>query len=245
MADTRFRVRQMNRDDVPFGKGQCDIRLQVDNEVEVAVQRDVVSIHTISGQEARDDGSECNQPLPDRDLRGFQFEVKDSRNDIRLVSEPSRRNDFTAIVRIRDGAGGFGRYHFRLSWEITGSIGPEPRRDRPDGAFAWNNAMSFRDPGRGSAVFNGADVRRIFDATVDIDRGGRIVVSFRTDRGRPLVFTGTMMRPEGRGLKADVVSEDRRLHGPMFLTVDERRVLSISLEATNGRDRLRVNWDRR
>src|SRR5437870_12361328 len=77
MAETQFRVRRTTRDDIPLGKGQCDIRLQVDNEVEVAVYRDVVSIRTISGREARDDGSECNEPLPDRDLRDFNFEVKD------------------------------------------------------------------------------------------------------------------------------------------------------------------------
>src|SRR5437016_5543383 len=91
IADTQFRVRQTNRDDIPLGKGQCDIRLQVDNEVEVAVYRDVVSIRTLSGRDARDDGSECNAPLPDRDLRDFNFEVKDSRGDIRLLSPPDRR----------------------------------------------------------------------------------------------------------------------------------------------------------
>src|SRR5215471_5910440 len=86
MADTQFRVRQSTRDDIPFGKGQCDIRLQVDNEVAVAVYRDTVSIRTIAGRDARDDGSECNAPLPDRDLRDFNFEVKDSRGDIRLLN---------------------------------------------------------------------------------------------------------------------------------------------------------------
>ena len=82
--------------------------------------------------------------------------------------------------------------------------------------------------------------------TVNVDRGGRILVSFRGERGRPLSFTGTVIASEGGRLKADVVSEDRRLHGPMYISVDGRQnVNSISLEATDGRDRLRVNWDRR
>src|SRR5437867_9146414 len=97
MAETQFRVRRTTRDDVPLGKGQCDIRLQVDNEVEVSVRGDQVSIRTMAGQEARDDGSECNAPLPSRDVGGVNFEVRDSRGDIRLLAEPSRRNDFTAI----------------------------------------------------------------------------------------------------------------------------------------------------
>src|SRR5450755_1630801 len=84
-SDTRFRVARMTRNDVPLGKGQCDIRLQVDNEVEVAVRGDMVVSRTLAGQDARDDGSECNFPLPDRDPRGFSFQVIDSRNEIRLV----------------------------------------------------------------------------------------------------------------------------------------------------------------
>src|SRR6185436_3722161 len=120
-ADTQFRIRRMTRDDVPLGKGQCDIRLQVDNEVEVAVRRDTVSIRTIAGRDAYDDGSECNAPLPDRDVGGVAFDVRDKRNEIQMLAEPSRRNDFAVIVRIRDSSGGQGRYHFRLTWNQTGS----------------------------------------------------------------------------------------------------------------------------
>src|SRR5262245_34494611 len=97
-ADTQFQIRRMTRDDVPLGKGQCDIRLQVDNEVEVAVHRDTVRIRTVVGREAYDDGSECNAPLPDRDVGPIGFEVRDKRNEIRLIAEPTRRNNFTAIV---------------------------------------------------------------------------------------------------------------------------------------------------
>ena len=260
LADTRIQIRRMTRDDVPLGKGQCDIRLQVDNEVEVAVRRDMLTVRTISGRDARDDGSECNAPMPDRDLEGFNFEVKESRNDIRLLAEPSRRNDFTAIVRIRDSSGGEGRYHFRLTWQMTGTgygrgNGPSRRDDdeRPRGGpgFSWNNTISFRGNGRGAASWNTRgepqSELRLSDVTVEIDRGGKIVAYFRADRGRALTFTGQVMGSEGPGrFKADVTSEDRRLHGPMYLSVDDRRqVNSITLEATDGRDHMRLSWDRR
>ena len=90
----------MTRDDVPLGKGQCDIRLQVDNEVEVHMRGDQVTVRTISGQEARDDGSECNAPLPNRDVGGFSFEVKDSRNEIRMLAEPSLTKDAAKNMRL-------------------------------------------------------------------------------------------------------------------------------------------------
>ena len=74
-ADTQFQARKMTRGDVPLGKGQCDIRLRVDNEAEVSVRGDTVSVRTISGRDARDDGSECNEPLPDRNIRSEERRV--------------------------------------------------------------------------------------------------------------------------------------------------------------------------
>ena len=42
------------------------------------------------------------------------------------------------------------------------------------------------------------------------------------------------------------MSEDRRLRGPMWVSVDDRRQVNrVSLEATDGRDRMRLNWDRK
>jgi len=43
-----------------------------------------------------------------------------------------------------------------------------------------------------------------------------------------------------------VVSSDRRYRGPMFLSVGDRdNVNSISFEGGDGRDRMRITWDRR
>jgi hypothetical protein len=259
VADTQFRIRQMTRDDVPYGKGQCDIRLQVDGEVEASVRGDSVYIHTLRGQDARDDGSECNMPLPRRDIAALNFEVKDSRNEIRLVQRPDRRSDYAAVVYIRDSSSGFGRYHFRISWdalatETRGGGPPERRRDFNDrppedsrGGFAWNNVVNFRGEGRGSAVYNDNDLRQLRDVRVDIDRGGRIQVAFRADRGGAVVFNGAVVAREGGRLKADVSSENGRLRGPMWLSVDDRfqTVSRVTLEASDGRDRVRINWDRR
>ena len=251
VADTSFRVRRMMRNDVPPGKGQCDIRLQVDQEAEITVRGDMVNIRTISGRDPRDDGSECNEPLPFNDVMGFNFEVKDSRGEIRLISEPSRRTGGAAIVRIRDSAGGEGRYHFRISWNMAGAVpppGPPPRREpgREPGGFFWDDVIAFRGEGRGTVTFDRAP-QRLFGVNVDIDRGRRIVVVFRMEGGRTLQFSGTVVgRDEGR-LRAEVVSDDRfRARGMMYLSVDGRRdVKSVTIDADNGRDRMHVAWDRR
>jgi hypothetical protein len=273
VADTQFRVRRMTRDDVPMGRGQCDIALQVDGEVEVSVRRDTVLIHTIAGRDAYDDGSsECNAPLPDRAPEGFRFQVTERRNDIALVAEPSRRNNFAVVIRIRDTSGGQGRYRFRLTWQMSGGdgFGPGGRNvppgdargvGRPDGrdipgfppadrrggpAFSWNNTVHFNGMGRGSAGLSNSGAQRLSNATVDIDRGGRIVVSFQTDNRRPLVLNGIVNAMEGAQYRADVATEDRRLRGPMYITINSRNeVDAIRLQATDGRDRLNITWDRR
>jgi len=246
-ADTQFRIRRMTRNDVPLGRGQCDIRLQVDNEAEVSVRGDSVFIRTIAGRDPYDDGSECNEPLPDRPPADFHFEVKDSRGEIRLMSEPSRRNGFAAVVLIRDSAGGQGRYHFRLSWDMRAVDfrgGEDRPRQGPPG-FTWNNTLNFRGVGRGNASLNGFE-QRLSDVNVDVDRSGRVIVSFRAERGRELSFTGQVVNREGGRLRADVVSQDRRLRGPMFISLGEREnVNSITFEGGDGRDRMRLTWDRR
>jgi hypothetical protein len=178
------------------------------------------------------------------------------------VAEPSRHNGFTAIVRIRDNSSGEGRYHFRLSWAITasdygrtsgGNDRPAARRDdnfdRPSGVagFSWNNTVSFRGKGSGAASMNNVGEIRLGEVSIEIDRGGKLVALFRTDdRGRPISFTGQILANEGGRWKADVISDDRRLRGPMWISVDDRRqVNSVSLEATDGRDRMRLKWERR
>ena len=253
LADTQFRIRRMQRNDVPLGRGQCDIRLQVDNEVEVSVRGDSVFIRTIAGRDAYDDGSECNTPLPDRVPTDFNFEVKDSRGEIRLMEPPSRRTNFAAVVRIRDTSGGQGRYHFRLSWdERAADYRPGPptggfddRRPGPP-AFVWNNVLNYRGDGRGVASMSGGFEQRLGNCIVDIDRGGRVAVTFRAERGRELVFTGRVVGREGGRLRADVESQDRRARGSMFISVGSRDdVNAISFEGGDGRDRMRVSWDRR
>lgn len=250
----------MTRTDVPVGKGQCDIRLRVDNEVEVSLRGDMVNIRTVSGRDARDEGSECNEPLPTDRVEGFRFEGIDGRGEVRLLADPTRRNGYQAVVRIRDSASGEDTYHFRLSWMMTGG-GDVSRREDDDrrrpgrdddfdnrpGGLVWNNAEHYTARGRGSSTLAGYGTQQLFDATIDIDRGNRILVSFRTDSGRPLTFSGSVIDRDGDTLKADVATDDRsRLRGSMYLSRSPRGdFYRINLEATDGQSRLTLDWDRR
>jgi hypothetical protein len=263
-ADSRFRVAIMPRPEVQPGKGQCDIRLSVDNEVEITIRRDQVVVHTLSGEDAHDDGSDCNVALPAADMPNFALQTVDSRSEIRLVQKPSSRNDFGVVVRILDSAAGAGRYHFRLSWDSAPAAAPidnqpplsrkksEERPPAPPG-FVWNNAIEYRGTGSGESVLNESTKERLSDVMVAIDLGGKAVVAFWPDpprgpRGgvrKRIVFTGTLMSREGSRIRVNLVTEDQRLRGTMTLSVDEKHsVNSITMNATDGQDHLHITWDR-
>jgi hypothetical protein len=195
-ADTRFPLRRMGRNDGPPSRGQCVIRLQVDNQVEVVLDREQAFVRTLAGQDARDEGSECSAPLPGREVAGFNLEVLERRGDVQLVEAPSRRNDGKVIIRVRDGQGGFGRYIFRVSWALEGS-GPPPdaRRDGderrpPDGRYDDRRPDDRRpdgDVGRGDiriiSAFWGApgrnrDVTRLLQERM---RDGRLRIRASND----------------------------------------------------------------
>jgi hypothetical protein len=246
----------MTRAGVPTGKVQCDIRLQVDGEIEAALRGDTVFLHTVSGREARDDGSECSLPLPAREVGGFVFQVKDKRGQIRLVEQPGSRNNFAVVVRIADIAGGYGRYHFLLTWADTGAPGPgahildgpaAPEDRRSGDGLVWNNVTHYAGSGAGSAIYNGEDPLRLSSVSLDIDRGNHATVSFSTGRNRAMVLAGTLISRDGGHLKIDATADDGRLHGPLSVSLDERSstVRSLEMEATDGHDRVRVHWDRR
>lgn len=201
LADTEFKVSRMTRDDVPLGKGQCDIRLRIDNEAEVSVRGDRVGIRTISGRDGRDAGSECNEPLPAGNIEGFNFEVRDGRGEIVLLSEPSRRNSFHAIVRIRDKDGGEGRYHFRLSWRMDGGrrrSGSRPGDDRGDRRWAGSSDLSSAIEACQGAVSERIAAQYGYDE-VDIR-------NVRTDNGPgrndSIVGEAAAIGPRGRAIAA-------------------------------------------
>jgi len=257
LADTQFTVRRMTRGDVPIGQGQCDIRLQVDGEVEVALRGDRVLVRTISGREARDDGSECNEPLPGRDLEGFNFDVRDSRGDIALLSQPERRTGFAAVVRIRDSKGGEGRYHFRITWQMTGGRGgfgggrfggPDYRRDNRGsfgggfGRGALGNDLRYSGRGDGDFQIGSYRTVRLSDANIELSRGGRARVTFETEDGRPLTLTGNVVRVDGNTYVCEMTGSPR---GTMHVSADAGgNVTRVTMDGNTGRDRFRLNWRR-
>ena len=127
--------------------------------------------------------------------------------------------------------------------------------DRPPAppGFVWNNALNYKGRGSGESVLNQRTPERLGDVRADVDLGAKIVVAFtpvqaRGTHGkpRPVLFTGSVLNRDDARIRADVVTADGRLHGTMTLSVDDKHnITGITLNATDGQDRLVLTWNHR
>ena len=116
-------VRQRDHDDDrpprndPDGRtsGRLRWRGTVDGETQLLVRRSDVEPRTLSGLPASATTFNFTSPLPRR-VVDVRLEKKKGRGDIEIVQQPSRNNDFTAVVEIRDKKGGADDYEFELIW---------------------------------------------------------------------------------------------------------------------------------
>jgi hypothetical protein len=107
LAAGQFRARRARNWNERASEGRCEIRVWVDDEVNIFLQGDQLTFETVRGLPAREAGAECTQPMPDgAALADFQFKGIDGRGQVELIQAPERRNGYRAWVRIRDPKGG-------------------------------------------------------------------------------------------------------------------------------------------
>ncbi|RPJ86828.1 MAG: hypothetical protein EHM18_04215 [Acidobacteria bacterium] len=89
---------------------------KVDDEIVIMIRGSRASIRTVTGDQVRDDDYSFDSPLPRQELR-MNLKKVSGRGSVDLLEEPSRRNDYSAVVRIRDKKSGTDDYAFELRWE--------------------------------------------------------------------------------------------------------------------------------
>ncbi len=227
--------------------GKCRIRVRIDDEADVELRWDTIRIRVIQGAPGRDEGSECNAPLPrSGQIRNFRFNGVDGRGTPRLVQEPSSRNGYIAAVNVKDSQGGSEGYTFDLSWQSqgSGSGGSEGGFFPGDGGNTGGGGGGFF-PGDGGSLpdintsmtgngslSHGGNRYSLTEASVNI-RGNTCRITVISDRNARVEMTGYPDRNGGRCTLTG--SSNGNLRGNARLNLSGNRVTRISLDGTlNG-----------
>jgi hypothetical protein len=107
-----------NRDDqdVPGGRsGRMTWRGRVDDDVRIVIRGGRADVETIGGNPYYDAATNFTASLPRRRVTVSLLKRR-GRGEIFIEQQPTRENDFAAVIRVRDPRGGASDYEFEVSW---------------------------------------------------------------------------------------------------------------------------------
>ena len=95
--------------------GRMTWRGRVDDDVRIRIRGGSADVETVGGTAYYDSQPNFYNSLPNRRVT-VRLTQKRGRGEIFIEQQPSRDNDFTAVVRIRDTRGGASEYEFEIQW---------------------------------------------------------------------------------------------------------------------------------
>ncbi len=95
--------------------GSMTWRGRVDDDVRIRIRGGSADVETIGGTPYYDAQPNFANSLPNRRVT-VRLTEKRGRGEVFIEQQPTRENDFTAVVRIRDSRGGASEYAFTLEW---------------------------------------------------------------------------------------------------------------------------------
>ena len=95
--------------------GRMTWRGRVDDDVRIRIRGGSADVETLGGTPYYDSQPNFENSLPNRRVT-VRLTTKRGRGEIFIEQQPSRENDFTAIIRIKDTRGGADNYEFTLEW---------------------------------------------------------------------------------------------------------------------------------
>ena len=95
--------------------GRMTWKGRVDDDVRIRIRGGSADVETIGGTPYYDGQPNFSNSLPNRRVT-VRLTQKRGRGDIFIEQQPSRENDFTAVIRIKDSKGGASEYECELQW---------------------------------------------------------------------------------------------------------------------------------
>lgn len=88
---------------------------RVDDDVRIVIRGGRADVETIGGTAYYNSQPSFSASLPPRRVT-VRLNVKKSRGEVYIEEQPSRENNFAAVIRIKDPRGGASDYEFELTW---------------------------------------------------------------------------------------------------------------------------------
>lgn len=95
--------------------GRLHWRGTVDDNVQLVIRDGYVDVRTIGGTEYNDATYNFTSPLPRR-RNMVRVNKLNGRGTVRVLQQPSRENDFTAVIEIKDPSRGARMYEIEVLW---------------------------------------------------------------------------------------------------------------------------------
>ncbi|HEX6190095.1 MAG TPA: hypothetical protein VFZ40_18595 [Pyrinomonadaceae bacterium] len=95
--------------------GRLHWRGTVDDNVQLVIRSGYVDVRTIGGTEYNDAVYNFTSPLPRR-RNTVRVNKLNGRGTVRVLQQPSRENDFTAVIEIKDSSRGARMYEIEVLW---------------------------------------------------------------------------------------------------------------------------------
>ena len=96
-------------------RGRMTWKGRVDDDIRITIRGGTADVETIGGTPYYNATQSFTASLPPRRVN-VSLQVRKSRGEVFIEQQPSRENDYAAVVRIRDPKGGASDYEFELSW---------------------------------------------------------------------------------------------------------------------------------
>ena len=95
--------------------GRAFWRGTVDKEVRLIIKGDNIETRLISGNPNQPGDFSVTASLPTRNVK-VEVNKKEGRGKVRVLQQPNRNNDYTAIIQIYDEGGGARDYQLEIFW---------------------------------------------------------------------------------------------------------------------------------
>lgn len=95
--------------------GRMTWRGRVDDDVRIVIRGGTAQVETIGGTPYYDAATNFTAALPRRRVNVTVVKRR-GRGEVFVEQQPSRENDFAAVIRVRDSRGGAAEYEFDVSW---------------------------------------------------------------------------------------------------------------------------------